>query len=96
MWSACASTGAAGHRDRRGATTGSHFGPPRPPAPAAGALPAGLVAAALRQFDVRLDGIDIVSVRTCDTAADGDTDTGPADDQQAPAVSDTAAPATPG
>ncbi|GFG72590.1 type VII secretion protein EccE [Mycolicibacter senuensis] len=57
-----------------------------------GALPAGLVAAALRQFDVRLDGIDIVSVRTCDTAADGDTDTGPADDQQAPAVSDTAAP----
>lgn len=33
-------------------------------------LPAGIVAAALRQFDVRLDGIDIVSVQTRDAAAD--------------------------
>lgn len=61
-----------------------------------GALPAGLAAAALRQFDVRLDGIDIVSVRTCDTTcdatSDGDTDTGPAEDEQAPAVPDTAGP----
>lgn len=38
-------------------------------------LPVGLVAAALRQFDVRLDGIDIVSVRTQHTA-DGDTPPG--------------------
>lgn len=55
------------------------------------ALPAGLAAAALRQFDVRLDGIDIVSVRTCDTTSDGDTDTGPAEDEQG-AVPDTACP----
>lgn len=38
----------------------------RVPAPAP-TLPVGLVAAGLRQFDVRLDGIDIVSVRTCDS-----------------------------
>ncbi|WP_409435128.1 type VII secretion protein EccE [Mycobacterium sp. SMC-14] len=44
---------------------GRHRRVPAPvPAPT---LPATLVAAGLRQFDVRLDGIDIVSVRTCDS-----------------------------
>lgn len=56
---------------------------------AAPALPAGLVAASLRQFDVRLDGIDIVSVRTRDVD-DGDED--PADDA---ATADTPAPTGP-
>lgn len=51
---------------------------PQPPT----ALPAGIVAAALRQFDVRLDGIDIVSVRTCDAAAEGDP--APGDDAGSP------------
>lgn len=45
-------------------------------------LPAAVVAAALRQFDVRLDGIDIVSVRTRDDA-DG-TDADDAADTQGP------------
>jgi type VII secretion protein EccE len=59
-------------------TSGRHGRGHRPPT----ALPAGLAAAALRQFDVRLDGIDIVSVRTRHAAADGDTS--PADDGQTP------------
>lgn len=52
-------------------TAGRHRRSP----PVAPALPAGLVAASLRQFDVRLDGIDIVSVRTRDVI-DGDDDPG--------------------
>lgn len=38
-------------------------------------LPAGLIAEHLRQFDIRLDGIDVVSVRTCepDGPAGGNT-----------------------
>lgn len=56
--------------------SGRHGRGHRPPA----ALPVGLIAAALRQFDVRLDGIDIVSVRT------HDGDTAPVDDPQTPAV----------
>jgi len=53
-------------------TAGRHRRVP-PPAPT---LPVELVAAALRQFDVRLDGIDIVSVRTCDSPDDEEgTDT---------------------
>ncbi len=47
-------------------TAGRHR---RVPAPVP-TLPAGIVAAGLRQFDVRLDGIDIVSVRTCDSPDD--------------------------
>lgn len=55
--------------------TGRHR---RGPVPAP-TLPAELVAAGLRQFDVRLDGIDIVSVRTCDSAEAPDQSE-PADD----------------
>lgn len=58
--------------------------------PPSAALPAGTVAAALRQFDIRLDGIDIVSVRTCDPPPDGDAI--PGDNGQAPALPDAAAP----
>lgn len=50
--------------------------------PAVATLPAELLADALRQFDVRLDGIDVVSVRTEDTAGTDDTApdaAGPAD-----------------
>lgn len=61
-------------------TSGRHGRGHRPPA----ALPAGLAAAALRQFDVRLDGIDIVSVRTRHAGDDGDTS--PADDGPTPAA----------
>lgn len=49
-------------------------------------LSAELVAAGLRQFDVRLDGIDIVSVRTCDSPADSPDDERAAAD--APAVNE--------
>lgn len=49
------------------------------------ALPVGVVAANLRQFGIRLDGIDVVSVRTCDSAGDSGHDTATA-----------AHPATPG
>lgn len=51
-------------------TAGRHR---RVPAPAP-TLPAELVAAGLRQFDVRLDGIDIVSIRTCDSPDDSPDD----------------------
>jgi len=49
-------------------TSGRHRRGPRPVI----ALPAGLVAANLRQFDVRLDGIDVVSVGTCDASPGAD------------------------
>ncbi|BBX21327.1 ESX-5 secretion system protein EccE5 [Mycolicibacter terrae] len=61
-------------------SSGRHRRGHRPPT----AIPVGVVAAALRQFDVRLDGIDIVSVLTRDVAADGDGS--PGDDERAPAV----------
>lgn len=61
-------------------TFSRHVRGPRP----SPALQAGIVADALRQFDVRLDGIDIVSVQTCDAAPDGDT--APGDDGQTPAA----------
>lgn len=49
---------------------GSAAGWHRSGAGAATAVPVGLVATALRQFDVRLDGIDIVSVRNYAAAAE--------------------------
>jgi type VII secretion protein EccE len=61
-------------------TVGRHANGARP----SPALQAGIVADALRQFDVRLDGIDIVSVRTCDAAPGGDA--APDDDGQTPAA----------
>ncbi|MCV7383380.1 type VII secretion protein EccE [Mycolicibacter longobardus] len=59
----------------------------RGPVPAP-TLPAEVVAAGLRQFDVQLDGIDVVSVRTCDSPADGE----PADDTTPASVPHTAGP----
>jgi type VII secretion protein EccE len=61
-------------------SSGRHGRGPRP----SPALQAGIVADALRQFDVRLDGIDIVSVRTCDATPDADA--APGDDGQTPAA----------
>lgn len=63
-------------------STGRHQHAPAP----ATAVPAELVAKGLRQFDIRLDGIDVVSVRTSPS---------PADEEADEANGDTAAPPAP-